>query len=97
MSTSLSSVRLPAVSSLWPRARRLLALAFVAAVAVAVTTATTVPHALATAVVDVQRWVAARSELDVFLVLVGLFVVAVGISVATAIEHADDREIFDVR
>lgn len=97
MSTSLSSVRLPAVSSLWLRLRRLLALAFVAAVGAAVAAATAAPHALAAAVVHVQRWMAARSDLDVFLALMGLFAIVVGISVATAIDHDREHEIFDVR
>ena len=40
---------------------------------------------------------AARSELDVFLALVGLFAVVVGISIATAIDREIDQEVFDVR
>lgn len=97
MSTTLSSVRLPAVSQLWPRARRLLALACIAAVGAALTTATAAPHALAAGAVHLQRWVAGLSQLDVFLGLAALFAIAIGVAVATAIDYENHREIFDVR
>lgn len=97
MSTTFSTVHLPAVSRLWPRARRLLLLAFVAVAGAALTTATAAPHALATGVVHVQRWMADLTPVQVFLGLVGLLVISIGVAIATAIEVENNRELFDVR
>ena len=98
MSTTLSSsVRIPSISRYWPRIRRLLVLACIAAIGAAIVTASSAPHRLAVAVDHVQHWMAGLSALDVFLGLVGLFVVAIVVAVRTAIDLEEHREWFDVR
>lgn len=97
MSTSFSTARLPAVSPLWPRARRLLVLAFVVVLVAAIGRVTSAAPALASGVVHLQRWMAELSPAQVFLGFVGLLAVSIGVAVATAIDLENRRELFDVR